>query len=377
MSDDEQGQSPVISTRKPRVLFIVREYPQLSQTYVKNEISALGDDYEIAILSKKPANRPYKNHRPFTALESVEQAVEFGKAFRPDIIHGHYLFEIPLVSEVARRLGVPYTIRSHSFDVLPLRPRGLKPHIKKLIRRSDPLTNSARRIRGGLPELEDDACLGVLGFPFQRAWLVREGVPERKLVDCFPVVAVDSFRDRSPNGKAIMNTGVVTPKKQMDDFVELAASMPDREFNLYPVGYHHERLAELNREKGSPVHFNELLEPEDMPPEYKKHEWLVYTAHFKLATVGWPMAIAEAQASGVGVCMANIRPDLKEYVGPGYFFDSVAEAREIVSKPFPEELRQAGFEHAEKSNINNHIHLLTDIWSQALGASEGARARAA
>jgi hypothetical protein len=32
------------------------------------------------------------------------------------------------------------------------------------------------------------------------------------------------------------------------------------------------------------------------------------------------MSIAEAQGAGVGVCMANIRPDLREYVGPAGFF---------------------------------------------------------
>ena len=36
------------------------------------------------------------------------------------------------------------------------------------------------------------------------------------------------------------------------------------------------------------------------------------------------MAIAEAQAAGVGVCMPNIRPDIKEYVGEaGFVYDSI------------------------------------------------------
>mgnify|MGYP003131207018 CR=1 FL=1 len=348
---------------KIRVLYVVREFPQLSQTYVKNELKALGDEYEVAILSMKPADRPYKNHLPFTALESADQAVEFGQEFKPDVIHGHYFFGVELVAEIAQRLGVPYTIRSHSFDVLPLRPRGLKPRIKKLVGRPDALHGSADRIRRALPLLNDDQCLGVLGFPFQRPWLIREGVAEGKIIDCFPVVDVESFRDRSPNGDAIMNTGVVTPKKQMDDFIELAASMPGRQFNLYPVGYHSERLEDVNKAHGSPVHFSELLEPEEMPPEYKKHQWLVYTANFDMATVGWPMAIAEAQAAGVGVCMANIRPDLKQYIGDaGFLFDTIDEARKIISQPVPEDIREAGFVQAEKSNINNHISLLTDLW---------------
>ena len=36
------------------------------------------------------------------------------------------------------------------------------------------------------------------------------------------------------------------------------------------------------------------------------------------------MAIAEAQAAGVSVCMPNIRPDIKEYVGEaGFVYDSI------------------------------------------------------
>jgi hypothetical protein len=102
-----------------------------------------------------------------------------------------------------------------------------------------------------------------------------------------------------------------------------------------------------------------------MPAEYKKHQWLVYTASFEMKTVGWPMAIAEAQASGVGVCMANIRPDLKQYVGEaGILFDSIHDITGMIQKPVPEEMREAGFEQAKNSNINEHKRLLTDLWDQ-------------
>jgi hypothetical protein len=104
-----------------------------------------------------------------------------------------------------------------------------------------------------------------------------------------------------------------------------------------------------------------------MFPEYKQHQWLVYTAAFELATVGWPMAVAEAQAAGVGVCMPNIRPDLKEYIGnAGYLYDSISEVAEIIAKPVPDEIREAGFLQAKKSDIQEHKHLLTDLWHKAI-----------
>ena len=101
-----------------------------------------------------------------------------------------------------------------------------------------------------------------------------------------------------------------------------------------------------------------------MPTEYKKHRWMVYTASKDFNTVGWPLSLAEAQASGVGVLMQNIRPDLKDYVGPGgYVFDTVEDAYRIITQPFPEEKREQGFLQAEKSDVDSHIGLLFQLWS--------------
>jgi hypothetical protein len=142
-------------------------------------------------------------------------------------------------------------------------------------------------------------------------------------VDCFPVVNFKRFFDSRPNGTSIMNVGACIPKKRMEDFVELALRVPELECNLYALGYKVAELREFATEQRSPVRFIPPVELEDMPAEYKKHRWLVYTAAAG-GNVGWPLAIAEAQASGVGVCMANIRPDLREYAGPaGFLYDSL------------------------------------------------------
>ena len=78
-----------------------------------------------------------------------------------------------------------------------------------------------------------------------------------------------------------------------------------------------------------------------MGAEYKKHQWLVYTASRKMNSVGWPMAVAEAQAAGVGVCLPNIRADLQEYLGgAGFLYDSINEVIDIIRNPFRDEMRQ-------------------------------------
>jgi glycosyltransferase involved in cell wall biosynthesis len=162
-----------------------------------------------------------------------------------------------------------------------------------------------------------------------------------------------------------MNLGAVRPKKQMQDFVELARLLPEREFNLYALGYQANDLKAYAASRQARVNFIPPVSHDSMPAEYKKHEWLVYTAHPSLKSVGWPMAVAEAQASGVGVCLANIRPDLKHYVGDaGYLYTDINKVKELISGPVPAEMREAGFEQAKKSDIATHIRKLTDLWDK-------------
>jgi hypothetical protein len=105
------------------------------------------------------------------------------------------------------------------------------------------------------------------------------------------------------------------------------------------------------------------IEPEEMPREYKKHRWLVYTASREIGTVGWPMSIAEAQAAGVGVCIPEVRPDLREYLGgAGFIYESISEVADIISKAVPDEMREMGFEQARKSDIFEHKVILTNLW---------------
>jgi hypothetical protein len=90
------------------------------------------------------------------------------------------------------------------------------------------------------------------------------------------------------------------------------------------------------------------------------------------------MAIAEAQASGVGVCVANIRPDLREYAGPtAFLYDSLDEVVKLIRQPVPEQSRQSGFEQAKKSDVFQHRSLLFHLWRMPEPAYEKITAPAA
>jgi glycosyltransferase involved in cell wall biosynthesis len=349
---------------KTRVLYVVRGYPQISQTYIKNELEAVWGDYDVSIVSLKPPDLAYSKHFPYRRART-EEVREIVEEVRPDVIHTHYLNQLPIVGPVALATGTPFTVRAHSFDVLVLRHGGLLHRVRERVR-----PGKAAKVRGSLGYLSEDLCLGALVLPFTRPLLEAAGVPVGKLVDCWPVIAYDRFHNRGPNGTGVMNTGAAIPKKSMEDFIELAAMVPQRAFRLYALGYRMDELRRANERAGGRVAIDDHVEPDDMPREYKRHAWLVYTGSFKLAAVGWPMAVAEAQAAGVGVCVPRLRPDLEEYVGgAGFLYDSIEKAAEIIRKPVPPEIREAGFEQAKKSDIARHKHLLTDLWDKAGGTA--------
>lgn len=326
-----------------RVLAVFKHYPTLSQTYKENELRALLTDHEVRIASIGGSKAMYRHHLPYDMIEQSSDLDQIVAEFQPEVIHGHYLHQIDILHEAAEKADIRFTLRTHSFDVLGLDDDGL---------------------RRWLPYVTSDRCAGILAFPFLAERLLKAGYPEDKVVEDWPVVPIDRFYDTSPNQEGILNMGACIPKKNMPAYLALAQSMPERRFSLCPIGFNTERLQDLNRRMGSPVTFHPTVEPEAMPAVYKQHDWLVYTADRQLASVGWPMAIAEAQASGLGILMQNIRPDLRQFIGPaGFLFDDIHEARRILSQPYPLEMREAGFEHCRKSDIQRNIGKLTSLWT--------------
>ena len=92
-----------------------------------------------------------------------------------------------------------------------------------------------------------------------------------------------------------------------------------------------------------------------MPAVYPEHDWLVYPSCTKINKVGLPCAIAEAQAAGLGVCWQELPGRRQEQLdflgGGGFLFHSIDEVPSIIARPYPEVMRQAGFEAARRCDI--------------------------
>jgi glycosyltransferase involved in cell wall biosynthesis len=329
-----------------RVLYVLRQYPQVTETYMETELRVLEErGHTVEVIALNVATDPRRDTHSFRYVPQADEAAIAAAVaeIEPDVVHSHELDTARRACEASRAAGAPFTLRTHSYDVMGL---------------------PEERMRELGAYLNDDRCLGVLGFPFAADPLVRAGVREEKIRTCFPVVDYERFHSESENGEAVMNLGACQPKKGMRLFIELAQRMPEREFNLWAVGFGIEDIRRLNEGLGSPVNLVARTEHHEMPAHYKRHQWLVYTAAER--TVGWPVAIAEAQAAGVGVCMQRVRPDVEEYVGDGGFvFDTLDEVAEIIAGPPPAEVRQRGFEQARKSDARDHISVLEGLWDAA------------
>lgn len=348
------------------VLYVLKAYPEISQSYIRTEIEAIAGDHDVSIVAGREGRVPYHDHRPYEVVDpsGLRDVVD---RTQPDVLHTHYLTQLATVGPLADETGTPFTVRSHSFDTLSLRPPSRRRQLHELLHPRAPAHRKVAGLRSALRWTRHELCIGVLAFPFARPLLVEAGVPEEKIVDCFPAVDVRAFSNDEQNGDGVMNVGAASEKKRMGDFLALAGMVPTRPFRLYAVGYETPGVrAEIDRRR-LPVAIEDPVPPGDMPAEYKRHQWLVYTADRVLATVGWPVAVAEAQASGVGVCMPRLRPDIAEYVGTGgILYDDVREVAEVVAADVPPGMREAGFAQARRSDIRTHKALLTRLWAAAV-----------
>jgi glycosyltransferase involved in cell wall biosynthesis len=255
-----------------------------------------------------------------------------------------------LLKVLAERHHVPFTIRTHSMDIL-----------------SEP----DRKLEAYCRAANSPWCKRILAFPASGQTLIDHGLHPEKLRTTWPVLNFQLFykpEPRSPTGR-VMCAGPAIRKKAHNDFVDLAVMMrhSDLKFDLYAKGTLEKQTQKYNRANGGLVQVR-YADPEEMPEIYPRYDWLVYPSAPEVNKVGLPISIAEAMASGIGVCWQELpgrRQEQLDFLGrAGHLYKSIDELPEILSRPYPEEKRQLGFESARRFDIEQHKHLLSDVWNQ-------------
>jgi glycosyltransferase involved in cell wall biosynthesis len=383
MSQQAERDAAAGQTSRPRILYFMVGYPAFSETYMHEEIRALRQRYDIRILTYLATPVPRRDPFPYEVIEYRDTCFVYGpidkidrefsrpaqqeflarvdaviEAFRPDVLHGHYLGMALLFRKLAEKHHIPFTIRTHSFDVL-----------------SEP----GPKLEAMCEAAGSPWCLRVLAFPASCERLADAGLAREKIAACWPVFNFARFHrpERRPATGRILCTGPAIKKKAQNHFVDLAAKMRGSglTFDLYAQGPTLELTRAHNEMLGSPVNIT-YADPDEMPEVFPRYDWLVYPSNTKISKVGLPISILEAQASGVGVCWQELPGRREEQLdflgGAGFLFSSIDEVPEIITRPYPEEMRQRGMEIARRSDIGAHGSLVTDAWDRILAAGDAA-----
>ena len=61
-----------------RVLYVLKNFPQMSETYIKTEIEAVKQHCDIKIVSTKTANLPAQKHEPYEQVYTASQQGNVG-----------------------------------------------------------------------------------------------------------------------------------------------------------------------------------------------------------------------------------------------------------------------------------------------------------
>lgn len=340
-----------------KILLLYNGYPRLSQTYQMDEAKELNKHHEIMIFSWSWPLYTFDNtYLPFIN-DDPRKHMDKIKKFNPDIIHTHFLHNIDVVGHLSLILKKPYSIRTHSFDILSS---------------SNNYLDKIDIIR----KINSSKCAFIIVFPEFENLCIKKGIHKDKIITTYPSIAISRFQSvfSLPNGNDIMSGGAFLPKKDIFNFVLLAKKIkeiyPDKKVRFYSVKEepeYYDMIIKHNIQNGSPVEFL-TKQPSEMPLEYKKHEWLIYSACPILKTVGLPLMIAEAQASGVGVLIYNLRETIKDYITEnGYIYNTHNEILEIIKKPFDEIKKKQAFEISSRYNIEENIKEIEEKWKLFIG----------
>ncbi|HKO96679.1 MAG TPA: glycosyltransferase [Pyrinomonadaceae bacterium] len=288
-----------------RILYALQFFPQLSETFVITEISAMRErGIDIVVWSEYDPPVPFECDVPVVRGDLGEAIAQV----RPDMVHVHSLYQAQRYAPMVSPTGVPMTVRGHGFE-----------YSEELLQE----VSTAAAVRR------------VFEFPHFITGKKLEGLETEKLramTACFNPNLYFPKGESDP--RLVVRAGLASPSKHMDAFIRIAAMCPRHRFVLlacWSTGYpdHFEELQSLNRSLGEPVEIL-LNRPRVEVSELMQRAGIHLHTHTLVEPYGMPVSIAESMAAGCYV-IARRCPASIEYVGEaGKTYDTESEAAALV-----------------------------------------------
>lgn len=314
-----------------------------SETYITEEMSWMQrHGVEVGFWA---ANERYTPGP--TAYETYEvkgTLAEAAKAFRPDVmnIYSHvHPAEVEELAQQAIQLGVPLTIRGHSFGF-----------------------NAAvcRRLR---------AAARLWLFPHHAALIDQENV-EPLIASYDPTL----YFPEEPAGKRfVVRAGTARPGKDLEGFLHLASLCPSIPFVLIVTSGHAAYLKSLAvlAPSNARVHFN--LDMAASAAIVRKG-WVCLRSHdLDSHAYGMPVSIVEAMGAGLSIIARATDPDSAARFGPesfvgdaGHYYRTEEEAVNLVQGVIDwprdrwDQARAASLRQADKHRADVVLPRMLEVW---------------
>lgn len=278
--------------RPLRVLYVVWQYPQLSEMYIEAELRGLRRlGVHIEVWTEVPACSPYAAPVP-VHRGALAEAIA---AMQPDLVHCHWLNIAAKYADTIAAAGMTMTVRGHGFDVTAA--------------------------------LIDQLCAhpAVAAIYLTKHQLAAYGRTHPRLKQADTAFDVAMFRPAArKNPRLVLRASAALPSKELPMFLHLAKRFPEHRFVLAIVACnlmeaHVGELLALRREIDSPAEILLNLPHEQLATLMAEAGIYLHTALPPAAggtPLGQPISMAEAMASG---CYVLAR-DFSEFV------DYLAEA---------------------------------------------------
>jgi len=318
-----------VDPRKPRVLYVLWHYPQLSETYVEGEIRAMRRmGAEVMVWHSIHAATPFEPQVPTDSGDLGELV----RRWRPDLIHAHWVsWTLDHGPQIAA-LGLPVTVRMHGFDVHP---------------------DSCNRL------LAQPWLHRVYAFPRQLDLLGASDPRVRPVRAAFDTSYFRPCLQKDP--RLVVRAAACLPSKDIASFFELARRLPSHRFVFAGIKvnvfeHYPEELRRLAREMDSPVELRFDLPREEVAELIGRAGIYLHTICPPRAEhgapIGQPISIAEAMATGAWTLVRD-EPELAEYVGDaGAAYRDVDEAEFLLRGSMawsPEEWRERAVRASDRA----------------------------